>query len=81
MHRSLVDDTADLKLAAKRIVASKSFDNSILCTNESTVLAFSTIADALLEALKAERAHICSKDESDKLRTLLFTAIRLQHRR
>jgi acetaldehyde dehydrogenase/alcohol dehydrogenase len=59
----VVDDTADIKLAAKRIVASKSFDNSILCTNESTVLAFTTIADRLLEALKAERAHICSADE------------------
>lgn len=68
----LVDDTADLKLAAKRIVDSKSFDNSILCTNESTVLAFSSIADRLLDALKLAGAHICSKDETDKLRTLLF---------
>jgi acetaldehyde dehydrogenase / alcohol dehydrogenase len=68
----LVDDTADLKLAARRIVASKSFDNSILCTNESTVLAISTIADRLLESLKAEKAHICSKEESAKLRALLF---------
>ncbi len=58
---AVVDDTADLKLAAKRIVASKSFDNSILCTNESTVLAFTTIADRLLEAMKAEKAHVCSR--------------------
>jgi acyl-CoA reductase-like NAD-dependent aldehyde dehydrogenase len=69
----LVDDTADLKLAAKRIVASKSFDNSILCTNESTVLAFSSIADRLLDALRAEKAHVCSADETEKLRKLLFT--------
>ena len=69
----LVDDTADLKLAAKRIVASKSFDNSILCTNESTVLAFTTIADRLLDAMKAEKAHICSAEETEKLRKLLFT--------
>ena len=69
----VVDDTADIKLAAKRIVASKSFDNSILCTNESTVLAFTTIADRLLDAMKAEKAHICTKDETDKLRRLLFT--------
>ena len=69
----LVDDTADLKLAAKRIVASKSFDNSILCTNESTVLAFATIADRLLEAMKAEKAHVCTADETEKLRKLLFT--------
>ncbi|MFT3671917.1 aldehyde dehydrogenase family protein [Aestuariivirga sp.] len=70
---AVVDDTADIKLAAKRIVASKTFDNSILCTNESAVLAFDAIADRLLDAMKAERAHICSKDEADKLRTLLFT--------
>ena len=41
----LVDDTADMKLAAKRIVVSKAFDNSILCTNESAVLAFTSIAE------------------------------------
>ncbi len=68
----LVDDTADLKAAAKRIVASKAFDNSILCTNESTLLAFHTVADALLAALKTEGAYICTADETDKLRKLLF---------
>jgi acyl-CoA reductase-like NAD-dependent aldehyde dehydrogenase len=68
----LVDDTADLKLAAKRIVESKAFDNSILCTNESVLLAFSTVADRLLENLKAERAHICTAEETGKLRALLF---------
>ena len=70
----LVDDTADLKAAAKRIVASKSFDNSVLCTSESTVLAFNTVADALLTALKFEGAHICSADETAKLRELLFSS-------
>jgi acetaldehyde dehydrogenase/alcohol dehydrogenase len=70
----LVDDSADLKAAAKRIVASKSFDNSILCTSESTLLAFATVADALLAALKSEGAHICTPDETDKLRRLLFDA-------
>lgn len=69
----VVDDTADVKQAARRIVASKSFDNSILCTNESVVLAFTSIADSLLSALKAEKAHICSPDETAKLRALLFT--------
>ncbi|HUR42868.1 MAG TPA: aldehyde dehydrogenase family protein [Aestuariivirga sp.] len=68
----LVDDTADMKLAAKRIVDSKAFDNSILCTNESVLLAFSTVADRLLENLKSERAHICTREETDKLRALLF---------
>ncbi len=70
----LVDDTADLKQAAKRIVASKSFDNSILCTNESTLLAFSAIADSLLACLRAQGAHVCTPEETAKLRALLFTA-------
>ncbi len=70
---AVVDDSADIRLAAKRIVASKSFDNSILCTNESTVLAFSTIADRLLDAMRGETAHVCSAEETDKLRALLFT--------
>jgi len=70
----LVDDSADLKLAARRIVTSKSFDNSILCTNESTLLAFASVADALLAALKAEGAHVCTPAETDKVRALLFGA-------
>jgi acyl-CoA reductase-like NAD-dependent aldehyde dehydrogenase len=69
----LVDDTADMRLAAKRIVTSKAFDNSILCTNESAVLAFTSIAESLLAAMKAEGAHICTADETQKLRQLLFT--------
>jgi acyl-CoA reductase-like NAD-dependent aldehyde dehydrogenase len=68
----LVDDTADLGLAARRIVASKSFDNSILCTSESTLLAFTTIADALLAQLKAAGAHLCTDAERERLRALLF---------
>jgi acetaldehyde dehydrogenase/alcohol dehydrogenase len=70
----LVDDSADIKLAAKRIVASKSFDNSILCTNESVALAFTSIADSLLTAMKAEGAHICTPEQSGMLRRVLFTS-------
>ena len=68
----LVDGTGDLAQAAKRIVESKSFDNSILCTNESTLLAFSSIADRLLDTLKAAKAHICTPAETEKVRALLF---------
>lgn len=68
----LVDDSADLKAAARRIVTSKSFDNSILCTNESTLLAFESISDSLLAELKGEGAHICAPEEVMKLRRLLF---------
>ena len=68
----LVDGTGDLRQAAKRIVDSKSFDNSILCTNESTVLAFTAIADRFLNELKSAKAHICTPAETGKVRELLF---------
>lgn len=68
----LVDDTGDLRQAARRIVDSKSFDNSILCTNESTVLAFAAVADRLLDEFKAAGAHICTPVQTQKVRDLLF---------
>jgi len=67
-----VDATADLAKAAKRIVASKAFDNSILCTNESVLVAEESIADKLLRHLQNEGAYLCSEEERDKLRAYLF---------
>lgn len=69
---ALVDGTANIAEAAKRIVASKSFDNSILCTNESVVVAVEAVADKLLQALKSAGAHIASPAEVAALRELLF---------
>jgi len=69
---ALVDDSADLNEAAKRIVTSKSFDNSILCTNESVVLAVESIADRLLQALKSAGAYVAKPEEVSALRELLF---------
>ena len=68
----LVDATADVAQAARRIVASKSFDNSVLCTNESVVLAVETIADQLLQSLRGAGAHVARPEEVAGLRELLF---------
>lgn len=69
---AVVDESADAKAAAERIVGSKSFDNSILCTNESAVIAVGKAADPLLAAMRAARAHVCSEEETEKLRQVLF---------
>ncbi len=70
---AFVDASADLARAANRIVDSKSFDNSILCTNESVVVAEAAIADRLLRELARAGAHICTEDERERLRAYLFT--------
>jgi acyl-CoA reductase-like NAD-dependent aldehyde dehydrogenase len=68
----LVDRTADLQRAAQRIVESKSFDNSILCTNESVLVVENAVADRLLQHMQHAGAYVLSDDERDRVRSLLF---------
>ncbi|MGE0240209.1 MAG: aldehyde dehydrogenase family protein, partial [Parvibaculaceae bacterium] len=67
-----VDETADVAHAAKAIAESKSFDNGILCTNESAVIAHGAIAQALEQELKRNSCHILSEAERDQLEQALF---------
>ena len=67
-----VDATADLKAAAGHIVDSKSFDNSILCTNESVLIALRDVATSLERELTRAGAHICKPEQTDALRSYLF---------
>jgi acetaldehyde dehydrogenase/alcohol dehydrogenase len=68
----LVDATADLAKAARRIVDSKSFDNSVLCTNESVLIVTDQAATALLRHLKQAGAHLLAPDERDRVAAMLF---------
>ncbi|MBO0850481.1 MAG: aldehyde dehydrogenase family protein, partial [Pseudonocardia sp.] len=68
----LVDATADLARAATRIVDSKSFDNSILCTNESVLIAEEPGADRLLALMKRAGAHLLTEAERDRVRDTVF---------
>ncbi|WP_119389402.1 aldehyde dehydrogenase family protein [Taklimakanibacter lacteus] len=67
-----VDETADVAQAAKAIADSKSFDNGILCTNESAIIAHGAIAAALEQELKRNGCHVCSTEERDLLEKTLF---------
>lgn len=67
-----VDSSADLSKAAERIVESKSFDNSILCTNESVLITLPDVERRLRQALKSAGAYLCDAEETERLRRLLF---------
>jgi acyl-CoA reductase-like NAD-dependent aldehyde dehydrogenase len=67
-----VDESADVAAAAKFIAESKAFDNSILCTNESGIVAHASIADRLVGELKRNQCHILSDEERDRLTEHLF---------
>jgi acyl-CoA reductase-like NAD-dependent aldehyde dehydrogenase len=67
-----VDSTADLKTAATHIADSKSFDNSLLCTNESVLISLDHSHKELRRHLQQCGCHICTPDEVDALRAYLF---------
>ncbi len=68
----LVDATADLRRTAEKLVASKSFDNSILCTNESVLIVEDSVADRLLREMGRHGAHLLSDEERDRVRETVF---------
>ncbi|MFC0449188.1 aldehyde dehydrogenase family protein [Rhodococcus jostii] len=67
-----VDATGDLSAAAGRIVDSKAFDNSLLCTNESVLIAEETIADRLERELTHAGAYVLDQETTNRLRDYMF---------
>jgi acyl-CoA reductase-like NAD-dependent aldehyde dehydrogenase len=67
-----VDASADIDAAARRIVDSKAFDNSVLCTNESVLIAEEAIAGKLRSSLTRHGAHILDADATERLREYMF---------
>ena len=67
-----VDSSADINKAASRIVESKSFDNSVLCTSESVLITVSDIDKRVRQSLKQSGAYLCNEDDTSRLRRYLF---------
>ncbi len=68
----LVDATADIKRAAAKLVASKAFDNSVLCTNESVLVVEESVADQMLREMERHGAHLLDPAERDLVRDTVF---------
>ena len=69
-----VDRSADLKRAARYIVASKAFDHSVICATEQAVVADKPIAAELAELMKAEGAYFVDEAQARALAGLLFSS-------
>ncbi len=70
---AFVDPSAQVDAAARCLVDSKSFDNSILCTNESICLTLEENFDNVKRALRTAGAHICNAEDTGRLRDYLWT--------
>ena len=72
-----VDGTADVRAAARQLLESKAFDNSLLCSSESVLLVEEAAADELLAEMRRAGAHVCDPSERDRVREYLFPGGRL----
>ncbi len=63
----IVDDTADIKKAAKDIVDGASFDNNLPCIAEKECFAFSNIADELMDEMTKNGAYRIRGEQINKL--------------
>ncbi|HEY6934988.1 MAG TPA: aldehyde dehydrogenase family protein [Marmoricola sp.] len=68
----LVDATADVKQAAKLLVDSKAFDNSVLCTNESVLVVEEAVADRLLREMERNGAAVLDRPAAERLSDYMF---------
>lgn len=66
----IVDDTADIKKAARDIVNGASFDNNLPCIAEKECFAFSNITDELISEMTKNGAYLLKGDQINKLRDI-----------
>lgn len=67
-----IDRSADLEQAAQLLVASKAFDNSVICATEQAAVVDRAIAGRFAQLVQTHGAYFVSAPEADALRALLF---------
>ena len=68
----IVDETADLVEAARKIAASKTFDNATSCSSENVLVVVDAIYDAFIAELEAAGGRMLHGAMADKLKSALF---------
>ncbi|MGL4737544.1 MAG: acetaldehyde dehydrogenase (acetylating) [Cellulosilyticaceae bacterium] len=64
---AFIDKSADVKLAVKRILDSKTFDNGTICASEQSIIIEKCMEDKVVSELKAQGAYMLSEEEAQKL--------------
>jgi sulfoacetaldehyde dehydrogenase len=68
----IVDETADLDDAARKICASKIFDNATSCSSENAVILVDTIYDRSIAALERAGGYRASAGEKERIERALW---------
>jgi len=68
----IVDETADCPDAARKIMASKIFDNATSCSSENAVIVHERVYDRMIAALAREGGALLAPPEKETLRKAMF---------
>ena len=68
----IVDETADLALAAERVQRSKTFDNATSCSSENSLVVVESVRAKMLAALQARGAVLLNAAQKARLQQLMF---------
>ena len=68
----IIDATADLADAARKIRASKIFDNSTSCSSENAVVILDSVYDAAIAALEQVGGYLCTDREKQAVQQKLW---------
>ena len=71
---SFIERSADIPLAIKRILDSKTFDNGTICASEQSIVTEECICDAVLDELTRQGAYVLSPEEKKKVAAILMRA-------
>ena len=68
----IVDETADLKSAAEKIAASKTFDNATSCSSENALVVVDAVFDDFTRQLHAAGGRILDRENAARVKSALF---------
>lgn len=68
----IVDETADLQQAARKISASKTFDNATSCSSENGVIVVGSVLDDFLKAMHEHGGRLLDEQTGTRLKEALF---------
>jgi sulfoacetaldehyde dehydrogenase len=69
---SIIDETADLAAAARKIASSKTFDNATSCSSENSVIVVDAVFDQAMAALAAEGAVMLDDRQKQRLQQVMW---------
>ncbi len=69
---SIVDASADLADAARKIALSKTFDNATSCSSENSVVIIGSVYEKMLAELKKQGGEMLDAAEKAKLQAVMF---------